>query len=129
MKTLKIPDGTQMWIASSGSDKFNGVSHSYVFEVGAADGILHRAKFFSFTWSVGYLVIQVLVPRWKRCSRKYKGLPLLNPHAKWDSVSIRFWPNNGRPVTWNPTCDLSGDSLNVFKNRWQSPVTDFTRRA
>lgn len=122
MKTLEIPDGVQMWIASSGSEQFNGVFHSYVFQVGAADGPLHSAEFFSFTWSAGYLVLQVLAPRWRKYRRRYERLPMLTPDKIWDRVSVRFWPNDGRPITWNPTYDLSGNSLDVFKNRWSSPV-------
>jgi hypothetical protein len=122
MKTLAIPDGVQMWIASSGSEQFNGVFHSYVFQVGAADGPLHSAEFFSFTWSAGYLVLQVLAPRWRKYRRRYERLPMLTPDKIWDRVSVRFWPNDGRPITWNPTYDLSGNSLDVFKNRWSSPV-------
>ena len=47
MKSLEIPSGVQMWIASSGSEHFNGVFHSYIFEVGSPHGPLSRAKFFS----------------------------------------------------------------------------------
>jgi hypothetical protein len=116
MNKLAIPDGVQMWIASSGSFQ------SFVFEVPAAHGPLHSAKFLSFTWSAGYLVFQVLAPRWKRLGRKYERLPMLMPNNRWESVSLRFWPNNGRPITWNPTYDLSGNSLDVFKNRWSEAI-------
>jgi hypothetical protein len=128
MNTLRIPDGVQMWIASSGSDQFNGILHSYIFEVGAPSGPLRNARFFSFTWSAGYLVLQVLAVRWRKYKRSNEGLPLLRPDTKFDSVSVRFWPNYGRPVTWNPAYDLSGESLNVFKNRWQAPVNVLVRR-
>jgi hypothetical protein len=122
MKTLRIPRGVQMWIASSGSDRFNGVFHSYEFNVGARSGVLHKTTFLSFTWSAGYVVLQALVPRWRKSLWSDEGLPMLTPSARFDPVSVRFWPNDGSPVTWNPSCDLSGDALNVFKNRWQAPV-------
>ncbi len=128
MKTLQIPDGVQMWIASSGSDQFNGVFHSFTFEVGSHQGPLHSAKFFSFTWSAGYLVLQVLAPRWRKNRRRYKTLPILTPDEKWDPASIRFWPNDGRPITWDPASDLSGNSLDVFKNRWNTPINVMASR-
>jgi hypothetical protein len=128
MNKLKIPDGVQMWIASSGSDQFRGVFQSYIFEVPAPDSPFRSADFLSFTWSAGYLVLQVLAPRWKRSRRKDERLPMLTPDSRWDPVSVRFWPNDGRPITWDPASDLSGNSLDVFKNRWSEPVTLMVRR-
>ena len=129
MNTLEIPNGVQMWIASSGSEQFNGIFHSYVFQVGIPHGPIRRAKFFSFTWSAGHLVLQVMAVRWRKYRRRDEGLPILIPDKKWDPISVRFWPNDGRPITWNPAHDLSDNSLDVFKNRWKSPVEVMVRHA
>jgi hypothetical protein len=129
MNKLRIPDGVQMWMASSGSDRFGGVYHSYKFKIDAPPGPLRDVEFLCFTWSAGYLVLQVLAPRWKRHARRREPLPTLSPDEKWGSVSVRFWPKDGGPVAWNPTYDLGGNALEIFKNRWTVPVNVHFRRS
>ncbi|HEV2379415.1 MAG TPA: hypothetical protein VG206_06420 [Terriglobia bacterium] len=119
---LEIPVGVQMWAASFGGDWLHGVFRSFVFKVGAKSGLLRNIDFFSFTYSAGHLVLQVMAPRWRKDFRKLDRLPILTPDKVWNPVTVRFWPNNGSAVTWDPTRDLSSQSLQIFSNRWNAPI-------
>ena len=121
---LEIPPGIQMWIGACGTvgAPISGMIKPYVFEVPTASGPLSNAEFFCFNWAVGHIALQVLATRWKDFRRKYGELPSLTPDERWNAVSIRFCSNDGKPVTWDPTHHLGSESLDIFADRFKSPV-------
>ena len=119
-ESLDIPVGMQMWIASYSGEKLRGDFSGYRFR--PSEGFLADAEFYVFTYAVGYLVLQVLAPRWRENHRGNENPPILSPDRVWEPVSIQFWPDTKRPVTWPPLQDLSDDSLKVFHERWQASI-------
>jgi len=117
---LEIPFGVQMWIASYGGPHFIGDFNGYVFDADIPS--IAEAEFYSFTYVTGYLVLQVLAPRWRRMVGENKSLPVLTPDPIWRSAVTRFWPNFGQSIPWPPELDLSEESLEKFSDRWKQPI-------
>jgi hypothetical protein len=116
--SLEIPPGVQMWLARfSGGAASSGLFIGNVLGANAPkDNHLHGLELYSFTYVAGRLVLQVLAPKWENILKRGRPLPMLVPSGAWDSVSTRFWPNQGLPISWPPEKYLGDDSINAFVN-------------
>lgn len=78
-ESLSVPPQVQMWIgAYQGIQRYGG---GFVTNVLAPDkpGPLYGIEFYSFTYVVGRLVLQLLAARWNDVHRKGHPLPCLTP--------------------------------------------------
>jgi len=114
-KTLTMPTGVQMWLASTFGTR--GLFKSYHIET--PGNTSRDFKLQAFTYGLGYLVIQVVAFRWKkRLFRSQAQELFLEQAAVWDSVSVPFWPSDGTPVNWPPAKRLTDELIDIFVKRW-----------
>jgi hypothetical protein len=114
-RTLSIPRGVQIWLASM--DGQHGVFKSMGGE--APLNTPGRIKLNVFTYGLGYLVIQIVGVRWMKKSRnKYSSAPLLLESPEWNTTSIPIWPDCRTLVSWPPPSHLPHKSIDGFVKRW-----------
>jgi hypothetical protein len=114
-RTLRIPRGVQIWLAST--DGPHGVFKSMGAE--APLNTPGRFKLNVFTYGLGYLVIQVVGVKWmKKARNKYSSPPLLDGGTDWATATIPIWPDCRTPVSWPPPLDLPHKSIDGFVQRW-----------
>jgi hypothetical protein len=115
-ESLTIPAGTAMWAARYYGVTLMGRQLGYRFSV----PILPGFEFYTFTYAVGHLILQVLCA--SAIGREKKELPVLVPSEVWNPAVIQFWQGIGIPIDWPPPLDLDQKHLNLFCNRWQNPI-------
>jgi hypothetical protein len=115
-KTLRIPDGVQMWLAALGKQKGLFVSGDLKSDHGKGAFEINN-----FTYAMGHVAIQVNSPRWKhKSNRRNFAPPRLTQHVYWDTASLPFWPiADGRSIVWPPPKLIGQDTLDDFVNRWR----------
>jgi len=120
-----IPPGVQMWVAGfSGKYAFSGLYNAYYLEPGQPNR-LGDLEFLVFTYLAGRLVFQVLSPRWKKVIDVGRPLPLLCQSRIWEMASSRFWPLDGKNLSWPPPRLFDDESLSQFLDRWKLPIKVF----
>lgn len=114
-KTLSIPGGVQMWLASV------PFQHG-LFKSMHIDGFAGTPAPFQlniFTYGLGHLVVQVAGCKWKADVLNQLGLPpRLTQDKVWDGCSISVWPSIRTPVLWPPKAVMSRPVLDEFIVRW-----------
>jgi hypothetical protein len=121
--SLAIPPLVKIWFASfRGTSRF---SFRSVFNIGATSepGPLYGMEFFSYTYVVGKLTLQLLAPRWKDIFDGHRPLVTLTPNAYWNPAAVQFWPNSGESLSWPPPKYLGDDFIQQFIDRFQAPIT------
>jgi hypothetical protein len=114
-RTLSIPNGVQMWLASMPIQR--GLFKSLSIE--APLGTPRRFALNVFTYGLGHLVIQAAGCRWKKkASRRHAPPPRLTPSIQWSDCSIPFWPNTQTPILWPPNAHLGAGAVDEFVLRW-----------
>jgi hypothetical protein len=121
--SFAIPPAVQMWIGSFyGERRYGGRLISGILTpVPGKSGPLFGIEFFTVTYVVGHLVLQLLAPRWKDVRLRGRPLFLIKPDVIWDSASVRFWPDDGSPIEW-PLKHLNDDALKLFATRFYRPI-------
>jgi len=119
-KTLKIPNGVQMWLFSLNTPgrvtgKFN--SHLGRFPI----NVKYAFELYIATFAIGYLGIQVVGSRWDNphLSAIMGAFPGLREPDKWDGATVPLLPSNGLPVRWPPRFNLTSNVIDEFCNRWK----------
>lgn len=114
-RTLTIPRGVQIWLASL--DKPHGVFKSMGAE--APLNTPGRIKLNVFTYGLGYLLIQVVGVRWMKKSRdKYSTPPLLVQDPGQDAFASPIWPHCNTPVLWPLSLQVPHKAVDSFVQRW-----------
>lgn len=122
-ESLAVPfTVVKMWVGA-----FQGeASYSRRFNVGVVSpdppGPLYGMEYFTFSYVVGHLVLQLCAGRWKDIHRRRPIVPMLRPNPCWDPACIQFWPGNGAPIEWPPPKYFNDASLKEFINRFQHPI-------
>jgi hypothetical protein len=114
-KTLTIPEGVQMWFANF--PHRHGLFKSMYAE--SPGNTRNDFEINSFTYGIGYLVLQVCAFRWKK-RRAHKLHPRLGQISEWRNFSTEFWPYPIFQPVWPTTSNLSGQVLDKFCTRWNS---------
>jgi hypothetical protein len=116
-RTLRIPSGVQMWIATRGR-KRTGRVYSLIGRT--PRNILGGFELYICTFAISYVVLQVVAARWSSNSllREYP-FPGFRQDARLDSAATPFWPLDGKPVQWPPPQFLSDDAFEAYCNRWK----------
>lgn len=127
-KSLAIPsNGINMWV---GAFKGNAL-HSGRFAPGILTSTapqLSGIEYFTFTYVIGRLVLQLLAARWKNVRHRGIGyVPMLIPDPYWNAAAVRIWPSDGSPITWPPPKYFNDAGLKQFINRFKLPITNLSR--
>ena len=114
-RTLEIPRGVQIWLASyRGPRKFE-------VHVATSSSLLTSTpfagyQFYVFTYLVGHLVLQLTFPRWTRFARRRPPLPAWLPAGRWSVATIDLYPGVRR-LTWPPQRYFGREGLQKFRDR------------
>ena len=80
-------------------------------------------NFFSYTYIMGNLALQLLAPRWKDVANWRRPLPVIVPDPVWQPMATRFWPLTGEDVAWPPSKYFGDDTIEQFIQRFGAPIT------
>jgi hypothetical protein len=120
--SLAIPPEVQIWIAAyQGAQRYSGRCSNAILTPNEPSP-LYGIEFYSFTYVVGHLVLQLHAPRWKYVHRRSATLPVLSPHDQWSPATIQVWPSNGSAVSWPPSKYLGDNIIEAFINRFALPI-------
>jgi hypothetical protein len=112
-----IPKGVQVWLSTVRTTRLHGRYTGHYGKI--KTGRFRHFKGFVFTYTVGFLVIQLAAVRWG--SRVLKQ-PRLEPHFRqaniWNTVSTPLWPPDGRPILWPTEQFLTDETINAIAERW-----------
>jgi hypothetical protein len=121
-ESLTIPSGVQMWIAAyQGVKRYSGRCCNAILTPNEPSPF-YGIEFYSFTYVVGQLALQVHAARWKHIHRRIIPLPVINPHDQWRPAAIRFWPSDGSTFSWPPSKYLGDNIIEAFINRLSLPI-------
>lgn len=121
--SLAIPPWTQCWLAAyQGESRFSTKNSMSIFGQNNPDSPIFGMEFCSHSYVVGKLVLQVLVPRWKRIYDRGRGLLMIRPAAIWNPATIRFWPSDGISISWPPPKYLGNDAIQLFIKRFGNDI-------
>lgn len=114
-RTLTIPTGVQMWLASL-PDTRRGIFKNIQIETAGSTARDFHAQIFTF--GAGHFVAQCVAARWrKRTANRTRNEILLTQNPVWDEVSVPFWPFRDA-VDWPPRHNLTNILIDEFTNRW-----------
>lgn len=120
--TLALPPLTKAWLAAyRGRAKMSARSVAGVVNTTSPSPI-YGMQFFSFTYILGQLALQLLAPRWQDIRDRGRPLFSLSPNRFWDSSTILFWPHDGTILSWPPSKYLADDTIQGFVERLGNPV-------
>ena len=110
-----MPRGTQAWLA-----RFN-TPHKMAARIFTTQSTVKSSqwfshKFYGFTYAVGHMAIQMLIPgKAKWAGRKHREPPFLIQASHWDIASVPIWPE-ATYAEW-PSKFLDDESLKLFRDR------------
>jgi hypothetical protein len=122
-RTLRVPDGVQVWLASYSNPRgLDGIFKSAYFKPPLKTP--HHFEIYVHTFSIGCLVIQVTSWRWlARAARRHFNLPSLAQHAQWDALVTEVSSHERIPIAWPPPQRLSLKSIHAFTYRKDFKIT------
>ena len=114
-RTLAIPRGVQLWLASM--EGLHGVFKSMGAEAPVQYSTSYQVECFHlWAWLPCH---SSCGGRWMKKSRnKYYSAPLLIESPDWTTTSIPIWPDCRTPVSWPPPSRLPRKSIDGFVKRW-----------
>jgi hypothetical protein len=122
-KSLTIPPLVKMWFAAyQGSSRYAFHSNFHIVSRDTP-GPLQGMEFFSYTYILGQLTLQLLAPRWKDILHRGRPLVTLFPNAFWQPATVQFWPCAGDILLWPPEKYLGDSMIEKFTNRFQANIT------
>lgn len=122
-ESLAVPTGAvRMWIGAFQGKALYGRRFNPGVVAPDPPGPLYGMEYFTFTYVVGRLVLQVCAGRWKDVHKRRPIVPMLRPNPYWDVACTQFWPSDGFPIDWPPPKYFNDTSLNEFINRLQHPI-------
>jgi hypothetical protein len=121
-QSLDVPAGVKMWIAAyQGAYRYSGKCVNTILS-SDQPGPLLGVEFYSFTYVVGRLAVQLLASRWKDIRGRGHLAPLLKPNPYWNRAVAQFWPTNGAPISWPPAKYIGDDTIDDFVERFGVPI-------
>lgn len=119
--TLRIPDGVQVWMARR--EMIPGTYRGFWKSVSGETEkqTIHSFSNYICTWNFQNIVLQVLATKWddKRRRNIVPTVPFVQDHY-WDDASVLIWPSNGTSIQWPPPCYLGDDTIETFRDRWDT---------
>jgi hypothetical protein len=120
--SLVIPPWTKVWGAAYHGESRMSTKNNLSIVSTSTPGPLYGMEFYSFTYVVGKLALQLLAPRWKYIRDRGRPLLSLSPNAYWDQATIFFWPYREVPISWPPAKHIGDDTIQRFIDRFNDPV-------
>jgi len=123
-KSLAVPEfGVRMWIGAFQGKALHG-GRFVPATLSTDEPQLRGIEYFTFTYLVGHLVLQLLAGRFKDVrQRRHRPLPMLRPDPFWDEGCIQFWPpTNVSGITWPPAKYFDDSGLQDFIDRFKLPI-------
>ena len=120
--SLLLPPLLKCWFAAyQGQSRMSTKNNLSI--IGTSEpGPLHGMEFFSFTYVVGKLALQLLAPRWKNISHRGRPIISLTPNVYWERATVLFWPHDGAVLSWPPAKYIGDDTVKAFIYRFNNPV-------
>jgi hypothetical protein len=119
-KTLKVPDGVQMWLfALNTPGRLTAKANSYLGRLPAE--VIYRFDMYTGTFAIGNFGIQVVASRWSNphLSGMLGRFPGVAEGNHWRDATVKLWPSDGTPVIWPPRLYIANDHLDEFCTRWR----------
>lgn len=114
-----IPSDGQVWVAAfRGRSVFGARANIRHYSSTQPGTPVYGIEWFAFTYVVGHLAVQLLMPRWKDVRHRGRPLPRLSPHLKWKDGATRIWPLSGVSVRWPPSRFVGEAQFDIFANRF-----------
>ncbi len=120
--TLAVPPHIKAWMAAYQGRARLSVRSECGIVSADADPLFRRIEFFSFTYIVGNLALQLFAPRWKDVRDRGRPLISLTPNRSWNPAAPLFWPHDGRVLSWPPQNYLGDDVIQAFVQRFADPI-------
>jgi hypothetical protein len=112
-----VPSGIQVWLSTVRTTRLHGRYTGHYRKI--KTGRYRNFKGFVFTYTVGFLVIQLAALRWgSRVLKRPRLVPYLLQADGWKPVSVPLWPPDGRPVLWPTEQFLTDETINAIAERW-----------
>ena len=125
--TLEIPDGVQVWLAAFKGRSLGDSTLKSRYAESYPDA-MNRFEMFTLTFSVGYLVFQLLATKW---SDPLWAGRLSSPTYTQDRasyrISIPIWPHGRGTVSWPPPRLLTMKSIWRFCDRLEHADLGFSQ--
>ena len=119
-KTLKVPDGVQMWLfALNTPGRLTAKVNGYLGRLPAE--VIQRFDMYMGTFAIGYFGIQVVASRWSNphLSAVLGRFPGLAEGNHWRGATVKLWPSDGTPVLWPPQLYIGSNDIDEFSTRWR----------
>jgi hypothetical protein len=119
--SMIVPPRARCWFAAyQGDRRFSTKSNVFVVQ-GDVPPLLGM-EFFSHSYVVGKLALQLLAPRWKDIRDFGRSLYTLTPADVWLPAVVSFWPYAGSSLSWPPLQHIADDTIQSFIYRFENPV-------
>lgn len=111
-----LPAGVQVWLSTIRSERLHGRYMGHYAKINT--GTYRNFKVFVFTYTVGFLVIQLVAFRWgSRLLKRSSVTPYFLQADTWNLASIPIWPPDGRSVAWPTSQYLTDASIHQIAER------------
>ena len=109
--------GIQVWLSTIRTKRVHGRYMGSYAKINT--GRYRNFYVFIFTYSVGFLAIQLAAIRWgSRVLHRPRFSPCFQQADFWSPVSVPLWPPDGRPVAWPTEQFLTDDTIHQIAERW-----------
>jgi hypothetical protein len=112
-----LPGGIQIWLSTYRGPRLHGRYEGHYAKINT--GRYRNFRVFVFTYTVGFLVIQVAAFRWgSRVLKQPRFTPYFRQADIWNPVSVSLWPPDGRAVLWPTSKYLTDKTIHQIAGRW-----------
>jgi hypothetical protein len=125
-RELRIPDGVQIWMASRKilTGKYYGFWKSVHGK--SEEKFTNSFAIYACTWNFQNVVLQILATKWQDKRRRETTPPIAFPQEDyWKEASVLIWPHDGTAIQWPPVFYLGNDTLEEFRDRWNTIKVTF----
>ena len=116
-RTLRPPDGTQVWIAWFRSRRAMA-NYSHLDGLTVRVGVFKGFEIAVYTYVIGLFALQLTCPIWRKPSKRKGPCPVIRQALDWERAAIPIWPHV-HAATWPPAEYLTDDLLNAFRERFR----------
>jgi hypothetical protein len=112
-----VPSRTQVWLSTIRTTRLHGRYMGHYAKI--KNGRYRNFKVLVFTYTLGFLVIQLAASRWgSRVLNQPQFAPTFRQDDVWRSVCVPLWPSDGRPVVWPTDQYFTDETVDQIAQRW-----------
>ena len=113
----QLPGGVQVWLSTIRTKRLHSHIRGHYAKINT--GRYRHFRVFVFTYSVGFLVVQLIAFRWgSKLLKRPRFIPYLRQADVFTPVSVPLWPPDGRPVLWPTEQYLTDQTIHQISERW-----------